>query len=668
MDSAPPNPPSESNDEAWRQIENLVEQLAELSRSEVSVGEFYKELLDRIVSGLAASGGTVWTRDAGAGLQPRYRINPPENSGGEPGPGWPGHDRLIETVLASDRPQLVPPRSAAAGDDQTKNPTPFLLVLCPWRVDDELAGVIEVFQRPGASPETRRGYLQFLSVICELVTDFHGNRRVRTFQAHAAYWRRFEQYVAAVHSSLDLRQTAYQIANEGRRLIDCDRVSVLSAHGSKCRLLAASGVDTPNRRANTVRQLERLAAAVMACNEPLWYCPGSGDLPPPIERPLNSYVDQTHVRLLAAVLLRAAKADDGGGQSQPLGMLIVERFRGAADDDLRERVDVASRHGALALQNALELRNVPFARPLRMLGTVLHGSRLPKAICVLLAVAAAVIALVAVPADFEVEARGELQPRDQRDVFAPANGVVSSLRVAHAAEVHTNDLLLTLRRPELDLEFQRVWGELQTAQQRLATIEAERLQNPRETEEQRRRYQQLTAEEEELKQWADSLQRQYEIVQKQQSALEVRSPIGGRILTWNIKQLLEARPVQQGQLLTTVANLRGDWVLELEVPGDRIADVLAAEERFRRRAEVTFVLATDPGVVYRGRIEDVAPRVEIAESEQSVVLATVCFDRDDVPKLIPGATVVGKINCGRRSLGYVWLHDLFEAVEAWVLF
>jgi hypothetical protein len=31
--------------------------------------------------------------------------------------------------------------------------------------------------------------------------------------------------------------------------------------------------------------------------------------------------------------------------------------------------------------------------------------------------------------------------------------------------------------------------------------------------------------------------------------------------------------------------------------------------------------------------------------------------------LRPGATVVARVHCGRRSLAYVWLHEFWEAVR-----
>ncbi len=36
--------------------------------------------------------------------------------------------------------------------------------------------------------------------------------------------------------------------------------------------------------------------------------------------------------------------------------------------------------------------------------------------------------------------------------------------------------------------------------------------------------------------------------------------------------------------------------------------------------------------------------------------------------LRPGATVTAKVYCGRRSLGYVWFHDLLAFVQSRILF
>jgi hypothetical protein len=46
------------------------------------------------------------------------------------------------------------------------------------------------------------------------------------------------------------------------------------------------------------------------------------------------------------------------------------------------------------------------------------------------------------------------------------------------------------------------------------------------------------------------------------------------------------------------------------------------------------------------------------------VLVTVDFDKQDVAGLRPGATALARVHCGRRSIGFVWLHDLDHYVQS----
>src|SRR5262249_51374244 len=58
---------------------------------------------------------------------------------------------------------------------------------------------------------------------------------------------------------------------EGRRLLDCDRLTVLTCRGRRCRVEAVSGQDVFDRRSNVVRQLEHLAECAVKTREPLWH-------------------------------------------------------------------------------------------------------------------------------------------------------------------------------------------------------------------------------------------------------------------------------------------------------------------------------------------------------------------------------------------------------------
>ena len=61
---------------------------------------------------------------------------------------------------------------------------------------------------------------------------------------------------------------------------------------------------------------------------------------------------------------------------------------------------------------------------------------------------------------------------------------------------------------------------------------------------------------------------------------------------------------------------------------------------------------------------------EVSGEEGNTVKIKVAINKEDLrPEHIrPGAGVTAKIACGRRAIGYVWLHDLVDAIQAWLLF
>jgi len=218
-------------------------------------------LLDRTVQMLAAVGGAVWLVDPDAGLQLQCEINlqslaPLTDSQQEDN----SHGRLLEQVFREGRPALIPSRSARSGPEARRNPTDFVLIIHPLTVDQEVVGLIEIIQRPTTNAATRRGTQRLVSIVCECASDRLKRDRIRTLDQSQARSRQFEYFAHRIHESLDLRRTAYELVNEGRNYLDCDRVSVAVRNWRKYRLLAISGVDTLNQRSNVVRHLEQLAS------------------------------------------------------------------------------------------------------------------------------------------------------------------------------------------------------------------------------------------------------------------------------------------------------------------------------------------------------------------------------------------------------------------------
>jgi hypothetical protein len=659
---------------ALHEIDELLDQVAHLARSTSSPQTFHLEVLDRAVRALAAVGGAVWIRP-GAGT---WRIDSRVDLTGtrllETLSDQPAHCELLDEVVQNGQPRIVLPRAGAALS-RSPNPTDYLLLVCPITIgaDAELAGALEVAQRPGGAPSTHQGYLRVLEALSELAADFHRQRRLRVLQSLADRARLFDQFSLAVHASIDIPATACAIANEGRRLVGCDRLSVAIRRGNSFYLQAVSGLETADRRSTLIRRLEDLTGAVVAAGEPFWFT-GEGDsLAPQIAAPLHAWQDESHVRSLAIIPLSNGSTTCAADKPAPArAALIAERFGGdLPDETYRESLSTVCEHSGLALHNAFEHENLPLfrlSRALQRLRWLVAVRQLPRTVTVVVAAVAAVVALILVPADFEIEARGVLLPQNRRDVFARSDGIIAKVLTDHAQECREGAPLVIMTRSQLDFEMSRVLGEMQTARKRLASVQATRLDVSPRTAADREKYNQLTAEEEEIQELLKSLEQQHDVLKGQREDLIVTSPLTGNVVTWNVRQSLESRPVQRGQVLMQVADLKGPWVLEAEVPDDRVGHVLEAQQRLQRDLPVSFMIATEPGAIYRGTIEKVALSTDVRPPEKANVLVTVGFDRRQIPQLRPNATVTARIYCGRRSIGYVWFHSFWEMIQKKVLF
>ncbi len=642
VDSDPANPD-------WQQVEGALDHLADAARSTHTADAFYRLLLERMVPASGASSGAVWTAPRAGEL----RLVQQFDAAPAAKVSIARRQQLVEQVLQRGEPCL-------ANVDET------CVALEPFRSDSRVIGAIELSHEGPTSPAQQANQARILAAMVELTEEFHRHRELFHLRQSEQARGDFDRFALAIHRSLAAGETAFAIANDGRRIVGCDRASVLVRHGKKYRTAAISGVDVLDRRAKQVRALETLADRAMAVGEPLWYSDGDADLPDEVERPLQAYLDESHARVLAIIPLYAATQPDEP-PGQPIGALVAEQFQTSPhDDELRDRLTAAAAHAGVALGNALTHTHQPLAQIGRVLAKfrwLTEVRQLPKTSLAVAAVAAAVAAMALIPADFDIEAKGEVQPKVRREVFASDDGVVSELLVEHGRSVKASAPLVVLRKPELDLELRRVAGEIQTAQKKLAAVQAERLSNTRASPDDRRDAHQRTADEEELKEQLKGLEDQRNLLTQQREALVIRSPIAGEAITWNVQELLTARPVERGQALVTVADLSGPWVVELHVPDNRTGHVLEARSTAEQPLAVSFALSAEPGVEYHGALNELALATDVDEVAGPTVLATVSFDREQVSGLRPGATVLARIHCGRRSLGYVWLHDLYEFAQ-----
>jgi len=710
-----------------QQIRGLVGEISQLAKQEISPEEFYGEFLSRVVSALAAQGGAVWVLNSEGNLALQFQINLSNTGLRENSEGLQTHTKLLYKAMETEGGTLALPQSGFGeptdGEVQPGNPTPFLLILSPITADREPVGVIEIFQRADASPASQRGFLHFLQQMCELAGDYLKTHQLRHFSDRQALWTRLENYTRMTHRSLDPKETAFTIANEGRRLIECDRVVVALARGKQCKITAVSGQDVFNKRANQIRLLAELSTAVVATGEPIWYSGDTSNMAPQVEDAIQEYVDEAHSKMVAVLPLvpevveAEQDIDNPPPPPEPLGAIIVEQIENSViPSGFRQRVEIVSQHGAAAMSNALEhsdLFLMPVWKTLGKSRILWTPKNMPKTVSVLILALVLIVFLFTFPKDFKLEAKGVIQPIQKSDIFAPVEGEIAVVKVKHNQRVKKGELLVVMKSTQIDLQLEELSTNLREAEKEYRALEFAANKTP--NDELRFGV---------LKEKITGLLRQREQQQELKSRLEVRSPCDGLVVTWDVEQLLINRPVQKGQTLLTVASVSSEWELELEMPESQMgylvtqrlkiqqelqqkyrdaylkkhpgtsqaaADKLIAKIPLENIASslqklqgktadqaydaglsddlpVEFILATDPGTKYLGRVTEIRKMAQVSQEEGSVVQLKVRIGTEEMSAKRYGAEVTANVICGKRSVGFCWLHEFFEFVEAKILF
>ncbi len=642
--------------ETWHEIDLLIEEIAKSATSGLPQPEFYERLLTRLARMLPDSvlvAAWVPTADRWRLLGSVTRHPEVAQPPSSPPDAW------IARSLDSSEPVIV------AADPKSDGPISALAAVAPGA---EPYALIEVRWSTTRGRRPNENELEVLAAICEIAGDYHLKLSRTDDQLGARDWQRINQFAQAVHRYLDLDATCYAVANESRRLIDCDRVSVLVERQRRFRLQAVSGLDHFDSRSGEVKSLERLVTTVARTGEALWSDGVAVDLPEQIERCLTDYADHAGARTIIVLPLGAggesSESEESVTRHDCPSAIVVERFDAQPfDKRQRQYVEASAQHSSSALHHAMRYSGTPWLA--RALSSPRGGplSRRFLAVAVLLgSIAAAVAGALMVQTDFEVSCRGVLQPIARRDIFAPLDGTVERLLVTSGDRVDKDHLLLVLESTELQYEQTRLNGELQTSRGNLHSVRASLATTAGQGTDSRARRLQLAAEEQSLKELITSLERRSSLLQQQSDQLRVTSPVAGQVLTSSVEQRLDSRPVKRGQRLLTVANTDGPWQLELKVAERDAGHVIAARATMEK-VPISYVLTAAPSQRRLAELVSIGVAAEIDEMTGAVLPVTASIDSGEQGESRPGAGVVARVHCGRRPLGYVWLRDIVDFIR-----
>jgi hypothetical protein len=685
-----------SVEEARQQIRALISEIEDLSKTDADEAEFFLGLLERVIEAMGAVAGLVWLTGKEGRVEPVAHLKMQDTGLSDNQEVQAAHSGMVHALMSSPSGLLIPPQAALTSPDgkpSGANPSSLLVIGAPLDRGEDRQGLIEIFHQPNQS-DVERGYLKFLQQVAVVAGAYLEKKQIKTLDTQQSALEQVDRFSRALHESLDPVATAFVLANEARRIIGCDRVSVLVKKHRKLRLEAVSGQESIERRASAVRAIESLARVVAKARDPLWHPDAEQELPPQIEEELENYIDESHSTAMAILPLEkprltpvvkpggvdavaVAKAESPPKEPpDPIGVLVVEWFSSTTfEGGKKARVELVAEHGRVALSNAIDHTTMP----LHWLTSLLSKSKalttarnLPKTVLAIAALIAFIAALTLVRVDLRLEGKGTLEPVHRRDVFADIEGVVEQIEanLKHGAEVQQGELLAQLRNTDLEVAMTDIFGRKASSEEQLVATRRSLLEDKGLSNDEKNRMAGRAAQ---LRREIESLEQQQRLYEHKKADLEVRSPIGGVIVTWQVRDRLLFRPVERGQVLMSIADKTGEWELEIHMADDRLGHINKALSRAKQndqKLEVDYILATDPGTRHYGVVEEIHEQAEVRGEQGNTVLVRITIDptRHEKEELGAGATVTARVNCGEHALGYVWFMDVMAFFQTQIFF
>lgn len=710
-----------------RQIEDAFETAGRLAGSALPPTDFYREFLNRTLSAIDAPAGAVWLRTPQGFLQLACQENIDKVGLDARRGGRQCHNEVLRQVFQSapPRPVLLEPNGRMAPGPGEPGPVPpanltdhFTLFAPIVTPEKQTLGILEVFQDPTHDPRMYPTFLNYTFQMAGYASQYHSFSNARVAAGIEKTYAQVESFARQIHSSLNPTEVAYHVANEGRKLIECDRLCVGIRHDRRrVTVEAVSGADVVEKASTHVRRLRLLMQAVLQWGETLTF-KGEKDagLPPDVSHALDDYLHESQPKLLIVQPVRDEREKDSNKPAR--GVLVMECFNPPEQTEtLVQRLEIVTKHAAPALYNAAEMKRVPLKFlwwPIAKVQEGLGGKSrfIAAGIAVLLAVLTAVMVLV--PAPLRMEAKGQMLPVEIAKIFPPREGTVRDVRVKPGDRVNPGYELVTLYSDQLADEYGRARAEW-LEQNALVGEYTKQLQIPSLSEADKSRLgtDRTTAEGRARKALGDmeALDQQYNRISTDLTAkgqAHGRGPgffksiapdfgplarAGGdrwTVLNDDRRESLMGRTIRPNEDMLRIAHLEGPWQLELKIPQRNVGQVLRAfadpnqhlTDGGRKYLEVDVLLSSETDTRYRGRLyrEDLmaeaVPNKNEHDENEPVVTAYVKLNIEGIPpdKWVPrealttGLEVRTRIRCGDHALGYTLFHGVWEWFYEKVIF
>ncbi|MBN9522444.1 hypothetical protein J0H58_28645 [bacterium] len=702
-----------------RQIEEAFEAASKLAGSALAPSDFYQQFLNRTLAAIDAPAGAVWLRTPQGFLQIACQVNLEkvglENRRG----GRQCHNEVLRQVFQSapPRPLMLEPNgrlapnqaapAAAPGDPgiPAANLTDYFALFAPIVTPDKTAlGVLEVFQDPALDPKLYPTFLNYTFQMAGYASQYHQFSNARSTTGIERTFTQVETFARLIHGTLNPTEVAYHVANEGRKLVECDRLCVGIRHArKKVTVEAVSGADVVEKASTHVRRLRLLMEAVIAWGETLTF-KGVKDagLPPDVSHSLDEYLNESQPKLLVVQPIRDEREKD---QAKPArSVLVLESFNPPEDAaPMVQRLELVAKHAAPALYNAAELKRVPLKFlwwPIAKVQEGVGGKGRFYIAAGTVALALLVSAMIVVPYPLRMDAKGQMQPVEITKVYAPREGQIRRVMVKPGDEIGPDYSVVELHDAQLEGEYRGLMSKLSEAQakqtstalllgdQRLSTTDKLRLTS--ENEQARLAIESATKNMRALDEAFNATQARpgWFFAKTGRFDATLKRPAGAdkwTVLNDDRRENLLGRTMRPSEEVLRVGNLKGAWQVELKVPQRNVGQIMRAftdpkmykrdnDGKGRPYLDVDVLLRSMPDDRFLGRLykDDIAaeavPNKNDQDENEPVVTAYVKLNLDDmtpadrVPEslFVTGLEVSTRVRCGDHALGYAMFHGVWE--------
>ena len=428
------------------------------------------------------------------------------------------------------------------------------------------------------------------------------------------------------------RQAAMALVTELATQTGCDRVGLGLRRGKHTRIYAVSHTAQFGEQTNLVRAITGAMDEALDQLETIVY-PGEVN---------ERAVTRAHGKLAEAGGANAICTVVMSNGDRPIGALTFEYTEGRTFD--AETVELLE-YAATLLGPVMEMKRrddrwilTKAAESLRNLLFRLFGPRHYATKLAGLLLAGLFVFLSMAEGDYRVSAQAVLEGSIQRVMVAPINGYISEAKARAGDIVERDQVLFSIDDRDLRLEYLKWTSQKEQVERRYRDALAGRNRS----------------EVNIFKAQLDQAEAQLELLEEQIARTRVAAPFDGIVVTGDLSQRLGS-PVSRGEVLLRIAPLDAYRVV-LQVDEHRIADLDQGQVG-------QLILKALPRQQFPFVVEKITPVSEAMDGQNLFRVEARLIEGMDL--LRPGMEGSGKIMIGRRSMRWIWTHEIVEWFKLW---